>query len=69
MSASPFPPTGFSWLLPAFRPSRREVRAYADAIRAADQDHGRKERSPLRQAELQLWVWRMETRQPTRTTS
>jgi hypothetical protein len=51
-------------LPPAFRPTRREVKAYADVIRAADADRGRNERACLKQAELQLWAWRAEIRQP-----
>jgi len=40
------------------------VKEYAEAIRVADQEHGRAERSLLKQAELQLWFWRAENRQP-----
>lgn len=55
-------PPGFSWLLPAFRPTREEVRAYAQAISARENRPLTKRGSFLRQAELQLWVWRMENR-------
>jgi hypothetical protein len=64
MASSPSLPAGFSWLLPDFRPTRREVKAYAEAIKAADAGRGRTRGAILKQAELQLWVWRTETRQP-----
>jgi hypothetical protein len=59
---------GFGWLLPKFRPTREEVRAYAKFIRAADPQPVRRPTALLRQAELQLWVWRTENRllPPTR---
>jgi hypothetical protein len=59
-------PSGFSWLSPAFRPSRREIRAYAAAIAAREgvpPDHAD---AFAREAELQLWVWRAETRRRSR---
>lgn len=55
-------PPGFSWLLPAFRPTREEIRAYAKIISASETRPRERRSSFLRQAELQLWVWRTENR-------
>lgn len=57
-------PTGFSWLSPAYRPSTHEVETYARIITAADGDPPEMAERHLHEAELQLWIWRNETRQP-----
>jgi hypothetical protein len=57
-------PAGFSWLLPIFRPTRAEVKAYAEVIRAAENRPPGRQPGFLRQAELQLWVWRAENKIP-----
>jgi hypothetical protein len=57
------PPPGFSWLHPAYRPSEREVDAYAHIIANAEGYPGESNTSRLlREAELQLWIWRTETK-------
>ena len=53
---------GFSWLSPAYRPSSREVETYARIITAADGDPPEMMETHLHEAELQLWIWRNETR-------
>lgn len=60
--SAPLPPE-FSWLSPTYRPSRREVETYAQIITAADGDPPEMVRTHWREAELQLWIWRNETRQ------
>lgn len=59
--STPAPP-GFSWLSPAYRPSSREVETYARIITAADGDPPEMMETHLHEAELQLWIWRNETR-------
>ena len=62
LSASSLPP-GFSWLLPAYRPSEKEVDAYAHIIANAEGYPGESNASRLhREAELQLWAWRTENK-------
>lgn len=61
-STSPLPP-GFSWLSPAYRPSRKEIETYARIITAADGDPPEMLERHLHEAELQLWIWRNENRQ------
>jgi len=57
-------PSGFSWLRPAYRPSEQEVDAYAHIIANAEGHPGESNALRLyREAELQLWIWRTETRQ------
>lgn len=65
ISASSLPP-GFSWLSPAYRPSPKEVETYARIITAADGDPPEMAETHLHEAELQLWIWRNETRQRAR---
>lgn len=64
LSAFSSPPPGFSWLRPAYRPTAQEVDAYAHVIANAE---GYPPESTgvrlFREAELQLWTWRSETRQ------
>lgn len=55
-------PPGFSWLSPAYRPSSHEVETYARIITAADGDPPEMMETHLHEAELQLWIWRNETR-------
>jgi len=56
-------PPGFAWLRATYRPSADEVSAYAQFIATAEGDPGRAGDSRLRnEAELQLWIWRDETR-------
>jgi hypothetical protein len=63
MSLAPLP-SGFSWLHPAYRPSEQEVDAYAHIIANAEGCPGESNALRLyREAELQLWIWRTETRQ------
>lgn len=62
ITASSLPP-GFSWLSPAYRPSSKEVETYARIITAADGDPPEMAERHLHEAELQLWIWRNETRQ------
>lgn len=57
-------PLGFSWLRPAYRPSNQEVDAYAHMIANAEGYPAETSAARLyREAELQLWIWRNETRQ------
>jgi hypothetical protein len=57
-------PPGFAWLLPAYRPSDQEVDAYAHIIANAEGYPGETSAARLhREAELQLWIWRTETKQ------
>ncbi|HVS54454.1 MAG TPA: hypothetical protein VHD62_19010 [Opitutaceae bacterium] len=58
----PFSPD-FSWLSPACRPSPKEVEAYAHIINAVEHNPPDRLDSSLREAELQLWIWRNEARQ------
>lgn len=60
--SAPLPPE-FSWLSPTYRPSRNEIETYAQIITAADGDPPEMVRNHWREAELQLWIWRNETRQ------
>jgi hypothetical protein len=62
ITATSLPP-GFSWLSPAYRPSPKEVETYAKIITAADGDPPELVETHLQEAELQLWIWRNETRQ------
>jgi hypothetical protein len=59
-------PSGFAWLSPAFRPSRREIRKYALAIAAREGVPHELADTFAREAELQLWVWRAEHRRRSR---
>jgi hypothetical protein len=61
LTASSLPP-GFSWLSPTYRPSPQEVETYVQYIADAEGDHAEPQ-SRRREAELQLWIWRSETRQ------
>jgi hypothetical protein len=64
MSLGTPPPPGFSWLRPAFRPTDQEVEAYAHIIADAEGCPSASIGARLhREAELQLWIWRTETRQ------
>jgi len=54
----------FQWLSTAYRPSPTEVEAYARAITVAQGDPPEMAELHRREAELQLWIWRNETRQP-----
>lgn len=69
LSVSTLPP-GFSWLRATCRPSPQEVDAYAQIIAEAE---GRPSDEPDAQlhdqAELQLWIWRTETRRRTPRTA
>ena len=57
------PPPGFSWLRPACRPTDQEVNAYAHVIANAEGYPSESNRARLlREAELQLWIWRTENR-------
>lgn len=57
------PPPGFSWLRATYRPSAEEVAAYAEVIALAEGQPELAADAHLRQeAELQLWIWRTETR-------
>lgn len=59
-------PAGLDWLRPTYRPSTEEVTAYAEFIAVAEGHPDRATDDHLRdEAELQLWIWRAETR--TRT--
>ena len=63
LSVSSLPP-GFSWLRPAYRPSDQEVDAYAHIIANAEGYPPELCDARLHdEAELQLWIWRTETRQ------
>jgi hypothetical protein len=54
---------GFSWLRATYRPSAEEVAAYAQVIALAEGQPELASDDHLRQeAELQLWIWRNETR-------
>lgn len=56
-------PPDFSWLHPAYRPSDREIDAYAHIIAHAEGCPCESAAPRLRdEAELQLWIWRAETR-------
>jgi hypothetical protein len=57
-------PAGFTWLSLATRPSRREVEAYARLIAAKEGASPDQADAFLHEAELQLWIWRNETRRP-----
>jgi hypothetical protein len=61
--ASSFPPPEFSWLSPAARPSAKEVETYAHIINAVENNPPERLDSSLHEAELQLWIWRNETRE------
>lgn len=56
-------PPGFQWLSPRYRPSRQEVETYARIITEADGDPPELVQTHLKEAELQLWIWRTEQRQ------
>src|SRR5437868_4330863 len=63
LSLSSLPP-GFSWLRQAYRPSPQEVDAYAHLIADAEGIFSETDASRFYdEAELQLWIWRSETRQ------
>ena len=55
-------PAEFSWLSPACRPSPQEVESYASFIAAVEGEYAESPESRRHEAELQLWVWRNETR-------
>lgn len=57
----PLPPE-FSWLSPSCRPSPEEVRTYANIINAVEHNPPERLASCLREAELQLWIWRNDAR-------
>lgn len=57
----PFSPD-FSWLSPSCRPSPKEVETYAHIINAVEHNPPERLDSSLREAELQLWIWRNEAR-------
>lgn len=60
-------PPGFSWLKPAYRPTEEEVDEYAHVIANAEGYPAESNAVRLhREAELQLWIWRAETRQRAR---
>lgn len=62
ISNSTLPP-GFSWLRATYRPSSEEVAAYAEVIALAEGQPELAADVQLREeAELQLWIWRTETR-------
>lgn len=52
----------FAWLSPSCRPSPREVEAYAHLIRMAEHTAPQDFAACLREAELQLWIWRHDAR-------
>jgi hypothetical protein len=54
-------PVGFSWLSPAYHPSKEEIETYASLI--AEKEGAKRPAAFRREAELQLWVWRNETQQ------
>ena len=57
-------PTDCAWLSPAHHPSELEIGKYAAAI-AENEGLPRNHAEEFwREAELQLWVWRSETRPP-----
>ena len=63
MSASSLAlPPEFSFLSPKCRPSPEEVRSYADLINEIEHRPPELLESCLREAELQLWIWRNESR-------
>jgi len=65
LSVSSLPP-GFSWLRAAYRPSEKEVDAYAHIIADAEGYPPECAESRLHdEAELQLWIWRTEARKRT----
>ena len=53
-------PADFGWLSAAFRPTPKEVAAYAREIARQEGHHGRVSENQRREAELQLWIWRTE---------
>lgn len=59
-TASPQRPPGFSWLPLAFRPSAQEVENYARVITTAEGEPPEMIDRHLREALLQLWIWRYE---------
>ena len=61
MTAISLPP-GFSWLSPACRPSPEEVQTYAEIISEIEHNPPERFASCLREAELQLWIWRNDAR-------
>jgi hypothetical protein len=52
----------FEWLSPACRPTPQEVQRYANLIADVEGEFAESPESRFRQAELQLWIWRNETR-------
>jgi hypothetical protein len=64
LSIASLPPE-LSWLHPAYRPTDQEIDAYAHIIANAEGIPGESSAERLhREAELQLWIWRTENRQP-----
>ncbi len=56
-------PPGFSWLRATCRPSAEEVAAYAEVIAYAEGHPDLAGDTGLQhEAELQLWIWRTESR-------
>lgn len=56
-------PPDLSWLHPAYRPSDREIDAYAHIIANTEGYPCEAAAARLRdEAELQLWIWRTENR-------
>ena len=53
-------PADFSWLSPTCRPSPQEVETYAHIINAVEEHSPEQFDSCLREAELQIWIWRNE---------
>lgn len=66
MPASSFPSSvDFSFLSRSYRPSRKEVDTYAEIIAVAEGPEMESPEARWHEAELQLWLWRAETRQRT----
>jgi hypothetical protein len=57
------PVADFSWLLPSCRPSPEEVETYVALINEVEHTPPEFHACCLREAELQLWIWRNEARQ------
>lgn len=56
-------PSGFSWLRATYRPSAQEIDAYMEVIAKAEGRPWPIDDSHLHdEAELQLWIWRTETK-------
>lgn len=55
-------PVDFSFLSPSSRPTPEEVRTYAELIKEVEHRPPEYLASCLHEAELQLWIWRNESR-------